>query len=362
MHQTWVWGEWIMFSPEIIHKYYQLIWDNITPIPGAFSWNEVVEILLGRENVWPLQTVEWHQIELTRSIGILWLFMCFNIEPTTHRTTFTDPTAGFLYHLVGGLKIDLATLIYHQILMLGMWGDRHSALIFPSLISGICKAVGVPIPSGEVPEKPSAPIRRLTLEVQDRARARHQEKLAENARRQQAAAAGQEGVDVEMPQAPLPPFEGDAQLLRQMFATLTTTGRDVDGIRQDLGTLRTDMQEMRHAVQTTQTFASTARSSTSAIYTTIDRVSDRLSLYTSRVDSIQLQTGEMWDRLGTLEMDMRGQSTLLQEQSSLIRGQSTLLQEQSEMMRQLLARLPPTQDDTTAGPSSFPPSSPPPPF
>lgn len=96
--------------------------------------------------------------------------MCHNTEPTSHCTTFTNPKVGFLYHLVRGHEIDLATFIYDQIHTLGMWGDRHSVLIFSSLISGICQAAGVPIPSGEVTEKPSIPIRRTTLEAQDRAR------------------------------------------------------------------------------------------------------------------------------------------------------------------------------------------------
>lgn len=44
LHQTWVRGKWITFSPEVIQNYYQLTWDNITPIPGDFNWHEVAEI------------------------------------------------------------------------------------------------------------------------------------------------------------------------------------------------------------------------------------------------------------------------------------------------------------------------------
>lgn len=38
-----------------------------------FHWNEVGEVLLWRENAWPLQTDEWLQIELVALIVILWL-------------------------------------------------------------------------------------------------------------------------------------------------------------------------------------------------------------------------------------------------------------------------------------------------
>lgn len=107
-----------------------------------------------------------------------------------------------------------------------------------------------------------------------------------------------------MLQAPLPSFDGDTQLLRQMFATLTTTDRDINGARLDLGTLRTDMQAVRHVVQATQNFASTVSSGTLALYRAVDTVNDRLSLYAGRGDGIQMHTTEMWDRLGSLETDV----------------------------------------------------------
>lgn len=100
LYQTWVRGKWIMFSPEVIHDYYQLSWNNAVPIPGNFNRNEVAEILLGCENAGHLQTTKWHQIELTPSIAFLWLFMCHNIDPTMHKTIFTNPTIEFIYHLV----------------------------------------------------------------------------------------------------------------------------------------------------------------------------------------------------------------------------------------------------------------------
>lgn len=164
-HQTWVRDRWISFSPEVIQDYFGLTWDDITPVPGDFPWETVAEVLLGRANAWPLPTPVWEQIQLTPSIGILWLFMCYNVEPTSHRTTFTDPTAGLIYHLVRGQKIDLATFIYDQIHYLGTSSDRHHSLIFPCLISGLCRQAGVPIPSSELPEKASTVIRQSTLEA-----------------------------------------------------------------------------------------------------------------------------------------------------------------------------------------------------
>lgn len=43
-------------------------------LPSDFHYFNGVEVLLGRENAWSLQIAEWHQIEVTSSIVIIWLF------------------------------------------------------------------------------------------------------------------------------------------------------------------------------------------------------------------------------------------------------------------------------------------------
>lgn len=128
---------------------------------------------LGEKNTWPLQNEQWRQIELTSSIAILWLFIHYNIELTSHRTTFANPKVGFIT-TCRGVKRSV-TLIYEHIYSQGVWGDRHYFLIFPSLISEICKNVGITIPFGELSKRPSAFINRTTLEAQDKARKKHRE-------------------------------------------------------------------------------------------------------------------------------------------------------------------------------------------
>lgn len=185
---------------DYVFAYYQLSWDNVVPILGYFYQNEVADVLLGFENAWPLQTVEWHQIELTPSIAIIWLFMCHNVESNTHRTTFTNPMTGFINHLVRRQKIDLATFIYNQMHTMGTQENKRCPLIFSSSVDDICKAVGVTILSGEAPEKSNPFIKRTTLEAQDRAREKHQEKMERDARKQQPADLGQAAEDVQMSQ------------------------------------------------------------------------------------------------------------------------------------------------------------------
>lgn len=53
-HHTWVADKWIMFSPEVIHEYDQLPWDNVVPILDNFHWNDVRDVLFGWKNSWPL--------------------------------------------------------------------------------------------------------------------------------------------------------------------------------------------------------------------------------------------------------------------------------------------------------------------
>lgn len=348
LHQTWVRGKWILFTPEVIQDFYQLTWDHIVPIPEDFPWPEVATVLLGRDNAWPLDTEEWHQIELTPSVALLWLFICYNIEPTQHRSTFQDPKAGLLFHLVRGHKIDLATLLYEQIHTLGISGDRRNSLIFPSLISGICKRAGVPIPPGELPVKTGSFIKRSSLEAQNRARARHQDIQRRAIQGQQAAPAQDVGVDdMDMPPAaPAPPHIGvDTQILRQVFAITTGYGRDLQSLQQAFGTMRTDVQQVRADTLTTRTLASDTSRETIATREALENMTGRLSLYAGRVDDIQLRADATVDRLGHLEAE--------------IQRQSVILHEQSEMMRQILARLPPLPD---VGPSFPPPPSSPPPF
>lgn len=47
-------------------RYYQLSRDIVVPILSDFSWNKAGKVLLGKEYTWPLQTDEWHQIDLNR--------------------------------------------------------------------------------------------------------------------------------------------------------------------------------------------------------------------------------------------------------------------------------------------------------
>lgn len=72
--------------------------------------------------------------------------MCRNIKPTTHWTTFTNPKAGFIYHLVRGQKIDLFTLVYNQIHALGTWGDRWPV------------EPGQAVDDAEMPQAPPPPV------------------------------------------------------------------------------------------------------------------------------------------------------------------------------------------------------------
>lgn len=70
------------------------------------------------------------------------IFICYNIDPTSHRTTFNHAKAKFCEPFSLGLKIDLVKNIYNLIFELRTQADCLYTLIFPSLINGICSAFG----------------------------------------------------------------------------------------------------------------------------------------------------------------------------------------------------------------------------
>lgn len=92
----------VMFTPKVIDQYYGLIWNNIVPIALEHNWLELAQVLYGRENAWPLRTIEQRSNELTLSVALLWIFICHKIDPTLHRTAFNNAKAKFLFHLVIG--------------------------------------------------------------------------------------------------------------------------------------------------------------------------------------------------------------------------------------------------------------------
>lgn len=63
--------------------------------------------------------------------------------PTTLTTTASQDILIFLYAIVKGLAIDVGKIIEQEIRECAIKKQQSTALLFPSLIIGICEASGV---------------------------------------------------------------------------------------------------------------------------------------------------------------------------------------------------------------------------
>ncbi|KAL2490956.1 Uncharacterized protein Adt_26584 [Abeliophyllum distichum] len=162
-YTTWVRGKWIKFSPTVIADYCGLLANDIEPIPANLDMTQVTQFLYGRADAWPLIGPKFLHNQLTESLRIFHIFMCHNIDPTSHRTDFNESRAQFLYHLACGYKIDLGNHIFRFIVDLTSQCVSGRSPMFPCLISVLCLVEGVPLLPYEEPETPEPLINKWTL-------------------------------------------------------------------------------------------------------------------------------------------------------------------------------------------------------
>ncbi|KAL2531456.1 JmjC domain-containing protein [Abeliophyllum distichum] len=162
-YTTWVCGKWIKFSPPVIANYYGLTSHDFEPIPADFDMTRVTQFLYGRADAWPLAGPKFLHNQLTDSLRIFHIFVCHNIDPTSHRTNFKESQALFLYHLASGHKINLGEHIFRFIVDLASQYASGRSPMFSCLINVLCLANGVPFLPHEEPESPESPIIKQTL-------------------------------------------------------------------------------------------------------------------------------------------------------------------------------------------------------
>ncbi|KAL2492067.1 hypothetical protein Adt_27695 [Abeliophyllum distichum] len=96
---TWVRGKWIKFNPAVIEDYYGLTANDIEHIPADLDMTQVTQFLYGRADARPLVGPKFLHNKLTESLRIFHIFVCHNIDPTSHLSDFNESQAQFLYHL-----------------------------------------------------------------------------------------------------------------------------------------------------------------------------------------------------------------------------------------------------------------------
>lgn len=84
-HCTWVRDKWIMFITEVIDEYHGQTHDNIVPMPMEQDMVLMVQMLYGGQDE---VHEEFKYNKLTHYLQVLMKFICHNIEPTLHMSTF----------------------------------------------------------------------------------------------------------------------------------------------------------------------------------------------------------------------------------------------------------------------------------
>ncbi|KAL2532413.1 Envelope-like protein [Abeliophyllum distichum] len=128
-YTTWVRGKLIKFSPDVISNYYGLTTNDIEHFPADFDMTQVTQFLYGREDAWPLAGPKFLHNQLTESLRIFHIFVCYNIDLTSHRTDFKESRAQFLYHLACGYRIDLGDHIFRFIVDLASHSTETDRLL-----------------------------------------------------------------------------------------------------------------------------------------------------------------------------------------------------------------------------------------
>ncbi|KAL2466784.1 Uncharacterized protein Adt_28180 [Abeliophyllum distichum] len=259
-YTTWVRGKWIQFSPAVIAHYYELPALDFEPIPADFDMTQVAQFLYGRADAWPLAGPKFLHNQLTESLRIFHIFVCHNIDPTSHRTDFKESRAQFLYHLASGHRIDLGEHIFRFIVELASQYASGRSPMFPCLISALCLAGGVPLLPHEEPENHEPPITKRTLGNPVARRA------ADNP-------------------APPPAAETD-RLLRQMFTQLSEQGRVLTSIQRTQLAMQRTVDHMRIEIDSLRESNNTLRGGQRTINFTYDDVNRRMLQFAQRLDDI----------------------------------------------------------------------------
>ncbi|KAL2527603.1 Uncharacterized protein Adt_12657 [Abeliophyllum distichum] len=142
-HYTKVLGKWISFSKESIDEYLGLIsmdaacYKDFIP---DFSDEDVIGFLFGRSATG--ESGPFHNGALCEMAWYLHHFVAANVEPTSNITTINIQRAQLLY-TIWVRKIDLGHHIYELIRIHGIEKSSSKRVIFPCLITAICKNKGI---------------------------------------------------------------------------------------------------------------------------------------------------------------------------------------------------------------------------
>ncbi|KAL2558337.1 Uncharacterized protein Fot_03076 [Forsythia ovata] len=140
---TKVLGKWIPFTKDSIDKYLGLTSRDATyyqDFVPDFHDEDMVSFLL--ENSAAGESGPFHNGALSEMAWYMHHFVAANVEPTSNTTAINIQRARFLY-TIWVHKIDLGTHIYELIRDHMIEKSSSKRVIFPCLITSICKTAGV---------------------------------------------------------------------------------------------------------------------------------------------------------------------------------------------------------------------------
>ncbi|KAL6586020.1 hypothetical protein OROMI_002664 [Orobanche minor] len=149
-------GEWenIQFSPEIINNYLGVDNTNATDI-STLPDDEIPDERVLR---WALRSElhdsigmikpRYNQSDLVTEAWFLWMWAAGSIYPTSTLTTVSIGHLRGIYAISRGVKMDLGTHIYNNICHYAGTVPTRKKMPFPCIITGICRAHKVKIPTG----------------------------------------------------------------------------------------------------------------------------------------------------------------------------------------------------------------------
>ncbi|KAL2541210.1 Uncharacterized protein Adt_02188 [Abeliophyllum distichum] len=137
-YETYVRGVWVPFSSDVIGHFYGV--PKGSEAPAITNWNAIVHVIYPIDNPKPwLQSNVVRHGDMRNELYLLHSFMASNITPTTYLIEIYPAWMMILYQLATGHNLNFGEHISNTIMDLASNPKGRSKLIFPGLISALCK-------------------------------------------------------------------------------------------------------------------------------------------------------------------------------------------------------------------------------
>ena len=149
-------GRWVDLGPRAINQIYQLWEDGSAEYQVLFvatDFESLMQELTQGQGVWRHhpstgEFTTFPMTALTLVAKVWYKFLCVKIKPSLHLSTMTKDKMICLYAMTKGFQFNIGTIIER-----GLIESTHKrctdTLIHPSLITKLCRFIGVPMLDSE---------------------------------------------------------------------------------------------------------------------------------------------------------------------------------------------------------------------